>query len=105
MLSQGCYGRRRGACARTAGRKHEQYINGAVGLDVDAIQAGNVPKVANNTGFTAMLAEIVRSNGQASRKLEREFDAAANCEPNHLRDVSITERGRVGPSIDQWMNE
>ena len=57
-------------------REHEQYINQAVDLNVDSIQASNVPKVANNEGFARMLSELVEANSQSARQLAHQFDEA-----------------------------
>ena len=58
-------------------REHERFINGAVGASVDSIQAGNVPKVANNIGFARMLSELVEDNSREALRHARQFDQAS----------------------------
>jgi hypothetical protein len=57
-------------------REHEHYLNRAVDINVDSIQAANVPKVANNDGFALMLSELVHSNGRSAQQLQKQYETA-----------------------------
>ena len=83
-------------------REHEQFVNKAIGTSVDSIQAGNVPKVANNEGFALMLKELVNSNSRHSGQLAKQFETASKTPPPVYPSVAQTPpRVPRSPSVVQ----
>ena len=82
-------------------REHEQNVNRAVDVNVDSIQAANVPKVANNEGFALMLSELVHANSRASNQLAKQFDSANSSFPPNAQALRTpspkTARVRAHP--------
>ena len=62
-------------------REHERLIAAASQCNVDTVQSTNVPRIANDLGFAAILDEMVNSDNTSSQH-ERRFEAARRAVPS-----------------------